>query len=107
MKVKEYLLYYDYYKVGIINFKRTIELMGPLKKEQAKNLQDFERIVRTVDQALDDMNERERTFIQLKYFQRQPMSEIEKQMLCSQRTLYRIHRNALERVEKSFTKTLN
>lgn len=54
-----------------------------------------------VDQMLNELSEEERTFIELKYFQRQSMSEIEKTLPYSARKLYRLQKGALDRLKNN------
>lgn len=40
MKVKDYLLYYCTYKVGVINLKRKLDALGSLSMKESKTLKD-------------------------------------------------------------------
>jgi DNA-directed RNA polymerase specialized sigma subunit len=98
MEKKEYLQNYQSYKIAIINLKRKRELFGSLSMEESNTLKSYEWLVESVDRAMEHLTEVEQSFIQLKYFQRMRMTEIEKHLPYSQRNLFQIQRSALKRL---------
>jgi RNA polymerase sigma factor (sigma-70 family) len=96
--VKEYLYRYNSYKVGIDNFERIMDTLGSLNRSQAKSLKEYKKVKSMVDRAMGKLSDRERTFIQLKFFHGYPMLDIGEKLGCSQRLLYQIQKNALHQI---------
>jgi RNA polymerase sigma factor (sigma-70 family) len=96
--VKDYLYRYNSYKVGIDNLARIMDMLGTLNRSQAKNLKEYKKVKSMVDRAMGNLSERERTFIQLKYFDKYPMLDIGERLGCSQRLLYQIQKNAFYQI---------
>jgi RNA polymerase sigma factor (sigma-70 family) len=96
--VKDYLYRYKFYKLGINNLLRAEDIFGSLNRSQTKVIKEYNKIIFMVDRAMEKLSERERTFIQLKFFHRYPMSDIGEKLGCSQRLLYQIQKNALYQI---------
>jgi DNA-directed RNA polymerase specialized sigma subunit len=96
--VKDYFYRYNTYKVAIKNLDRAVDNFGPLNRSQAKSLKEYKKVILLVDSAMEKLSDRERTFIQLKFFHRNPMLDIGEKLGCSQRLLYLIQKNAFNKI---------
>lgn len=70
-----------------------LESLEALKAHQT--IQLYEMIVNTVDRAVQQLQDEERQFVKLRYFDNLPVHEICKRLVCSERTFHRIRYHVL------------
>lgn len=89
-------------KVAIdrITSKRALDLL--------EEIEQFKLIVTSIDNALDELDEKQKSFIQLRYFKGLKMYEVKALMNVSEeKTLYRIRRQVLDKFKISLNSLIN
>jgi DNA-directed RNA polymerase specialized sigma subunit len=97
-----YYIANDTEKVALdrITSKRALILLEEIEQNKI--------IISSIDNALDELDEKQKTFVQLRYFSGLKMYEVKTQMHVSEeKTLYRIRRQILDKFVISLGSLIN
>lgn len=110
--IENHLKNYKHYSVGIINMERKIKYHNSLSKNNEythvieenesdslhSRLTEYQLLVETIDCALEELNEMERSFIEYRYFDRWSMEKCAQHLQYSNQSLFVLRNKIMEKL---------